>query len=98
MSKLNPSTKGNSMDTTVRLAGGTGAYAAKSSNIDMLRRLVLANLLWEDIAYADGESVSEEISSLIPKCDAVEVAKLAVECREKQKLRHTPLFIAAEMT
>lgn len=98
MSKLNPSTKGNSMDKDVRLAGGTGAYAAKSSNIDMLRRLVLANLLWEDIAYADGESVSEAISSLIPKCNAEDVAKLAVECREKQKLRHTPLFIAAEMT
>lgn len=98
MSKLNPSTKGNSMDKEVRLAGGTGAYAAKQSDIDMLRRLVLANLLWEDIAYADGESVADQIKALIPKCNAEDVAKLAVECREKQKLRHTPLFIAAEMT
>lgn len=98
MSKLNPSTKGNSMDKDVRLAGGTGAYAAKQSDIDMLRRLVLANLLWEDIAYADGESVADQIKALIPKCNAEDVAKLAVECREKQKLRHTPLFIAAEMT
>lgn len=98
MSKLNPSTKGNSMDTTVRLAGGTGAYAAKQSNIDLLRRLVLANLLWEDIAYADGESVANQIKYLIPKCNAADVATLAVECRTKQKLRHTPLFIAVEMT
>ena len=98
MSKLNPSTKGNSMDKDVRLAGGTGAYAAKQSDIEMLRRLVLANLLWEDIAYANGESVADQIKALIPKCNAEDVAKLAVECREKQKLRHTPLFIAAEMT
>jgi len=98
MSKINPSSKGNSMDKNVRLAGGTGAFAAKQTDIALLRRLVLANLLWEDIAYADGISVSNQISELIPKCAPQEVADLAVECRTMQKLRHTPLFIAAEMT
>ena len=98
MSKLNPSTKGNSKDTTVRLAGGTGEFAAKQSDIGTLRRLVLANLLWEDIAYADGDSVSAQISALIPKCNPQQVADLAVESRVEQKLRHTPLFIVAEMT
>ena len=98
MSKLNPSTKGNSKDTTVRLAGGTGEFAAKQSDIGTLRRLVLANLLWEDIAYADGDSVSDQISALIPKCNPQQVADLAVESRVEQKLRHTPLFIVAEMT
>lgn len=98
MSKLNPSSKGNSMDLNVRVAGGTGAHAAKQSNIELLRRLTLANLLWEDIAYADGKSVSDEIATLIPRCNPEDVANLAVECRVKQKLRHTPLFIVSEMT
>ena len=98
MSKINPSSKGNSMDKNVRLAGGTGAFAAKQTDIALLRRLVLANLLWEDIAYADGDSVSDQIAELIPKCDPRAVADLAVECRTMQKLRHTPLFIASEMT
>ena len=98
MSKVNPPSKGNAVDTTVRLAGGAGAHAAKQSDIAQLRRLVLANLLWEDIAYADGQSVSDSIAALIPKCDPAEVAALAVECRVKQKLRHTPLYIISEMT
>jgi len=98
MSKINPSSKGSSMDKSVRLAGGTGEFAAKQTDIALLRRLVLANLLWENIAYADGESVSDQIAELIPKCDPKEVADLAVECRVMQKLRHVPLFIAAEMT
>lgn len=96
MSKLNPSTKGTDSKSE-RLAGGFGALAAKESNINLLRRATLANLLWEDIAYMDGASVADEIARLIPLCQPEEVYNLAIEAREKQKLRHTPLFIAAEM-
>lgn len=80
-----------------RLAGGFGAKAAKQSNELNLRRAVLANLLWEDIAYMDGKHVSEEIQRLIPLCDPNYVAQLAIEARIMQKLRHTPLFIVSEM-
>lgn len=97
MSKINPLIKPTSKFSEERLAGGFGALAAKQDNISILRRLVLANLLWENIAYADGESVAEEIKKLIPLCDPFEVSKLAVEARTMQKLRHTPLFIASEM-
>ena len=99
MSKLNPTVKRTSEKkaSSVRLAGGAGAVAAAQSNINTLRRAVLANLLWEDLAYVSGRSTADIISELIPKCDPAEVANLAIEARLQQKLRHTPLFIASEM-
>ena len=52
MSKINPNTKPKpKADANVRLAGGAGMAAAIQSNISLLRRVVLANLLWEDNAY-----------------------------------------------
>ena len=98
MSKINPTVKPVSkFDATARLAGGHGMAAAVQSNIALLRRAVLANLLWEDIAYIDGESVTNQIKRLIPLCKAVDVYNLAREARLLQKLRHTPLFLAVEM-
>lgn len=98
MSKINPTIKPVSkFDETARLAGGNGMAAARQSNIGLLRRAVLANLLWEDVAYMDGVSVSKEIQRLIPLCDAGDVYNVAREARILQKLRHTPLFIAVEM-
>lgn len=94
MSKINPTSK---RKTEERLAGGFGNAAASQSNLALLRRAVLANLLWEDIAYQDGKAVSVEIDRLVPLCDPQEVFDLAVEAREKQKLRHTPLYLAAQM-
>lgn len=84
-------------DDTVRLAGGYGVLAAKQGDIALLRRCVLACLLGEDIAYADGHTVKSDIAELIPKVPPEQVFELAVEAREKQKLRHVPLFIASEM-
>ena len=95
--KLNPNIKPTSKLDTERLAGGSGALAAKQSNVALLRRAVLANLLWEDVAYMDGLKVAEEIKRLIPLCPAIDVYNIALEARLMQKLRHTPLFIAVEM-
>jgi hypothetical protein len=97
MSKLNPTIKKSVLDKTERLAGGYGGYAAQQSNYQLLRRITLANLLWENCAYIDGKSISDEIVRLIPLCEANDVANLAIECRLMQKLRHTPLFITVEM-
>ena len=80
-----------------RLAGGTGAKAARQGSEALLRRAVLACLLWEDLAYQDGVSVTQNIASLIPQVDPTSVAELAIECRVEQKLRHVPLFIVKEM-
>lgn len=97
MSKLNPRTKPAPKFDTQRLAGGSGALAARQSNVALLRRAVLANLLWEDVAYMDGVSVANEIKRLIPLCPAIDVYNIALEARLMQKLRHTPLLIAIEM-
>lgn len=97
MSKLNPSLKPTPKVVDERLAGGSGSFAARQSNIALLRRAVLANLLWEDIAYVDGARVAEEIKRLIPLCNAQDVYNIALEARLVSKLRHTPLFIAVEM-
>lgn len=105
MSKLNSTNMTKEMSKTLKtsqtmvgeVAGVDTDTAAKQTNIQLLRRLVLANLLWEDIAYADGKSVTDEIARLIPLCNPEEVASLAIEARQVQKLRHTPLFLATEM-
>ena len=80
-----------------RLAGGGGLKAANQGPEALLRRAVLACLLWEDLAYQDGVSVTQNIASLIPQVDPLKVAALAIECRVEQKLRHVPLFIVKEM-
>ena len=97
MSKINPLVKPTNKFDNERLAGGSGAFAAKQTNIELLKRVTLANLLWENNAYCDGESVAKEIKRLIPLCNAKDVYDLALNTRLMQKLRHTPLFIAAEM-
>lgn len=97
MSKINPLVKTESKFSNERTAGGAGIKAAKQDNISMLRRVVLANLLWEKNAYVDGITTAQQIAELIPKCNAEEVANLAIETRLVQKLRHTPLYIAVEM-
>jgi hypothetical protein len=80
-----------------RLAGGYGPHAARQPEEMQLRRLVMACLLWEDIAYADGQSVAEAIQSLVPKVDPARVAQMAIEARYAQKLRHAPLLLVREM-
>ncbi|MGG6281819.1 TROVE domain-containing protein [Leptolyngbya sp. AN03gr2] len=93
MSKLNPRIK----TPPTYLAGGAGNIAARQSNEQTLRRLVMANLLFEDLTYIDGVSISEEIARLIPEIDPGVVYQIALDARLKQKLRHVPLFIAREM-
>lgn len=84
-------------DRDTQLAGGFGVYAAKQSPETLLRRSVMANLLWEDLFYEDGLSVTNNIKRLVPQVDPDTVFSIAVEARTKQKLRHVPLFIAREM-
>lgn len=91
------STNKKSVVETPRLAGGFGAKAARQSNEQELRRLVLSCLLWEDIAYASGNEVTNSIKAIIPKIDPQVVADIAVEARFQQKLRHVPLLLCREM-
>lgn len=74
-----------------------GAPARAISPELQLRRSVLACLLWEDQFYEDGVEIAGRIGELVPKVPAARVAALAVEAREKMKLRHAPLLVLREM-
>jgi hypothetical protein len=62
-----------------------------------LRRSVMACLLWENTFYEDGKDIAQRIADLVPKVDPDKVAEIAIEAREKMKLRHVPLLIVREM-
>jgi 60 kDa SS-A/Ro ribonucleoprotein len=74
-----------------------GAPARNISPELELRRSVLACLLWEEQFYEDGVEISGRIQSLVPRVKAEAVASLAVEARDKMKLRHVPLLLVREM-
>lgn len=95
--KTNKKARDYRTNKDVRLAGGYGQYAANSTAEQDLRRLVLANLLWEDNFYVNGRTISEQIAELVPLVAPGTVADLACEARSEQKLRHVPLFLAREM-
>jgi hypothetical protein len=74
-----------------------GAPARHISAEQELRRSVLACMLWENQFYEDGVAIAGRIRELVPKVAAEKVAALAVEAREKMKLRHAPLLLVREM-
>ncbi|MEY3239455.1 MAG: hypothetical protein RIR11_893 [Bacteroidota bacterium] len=97
MSKLNPIVKRLFRFSDEHTAGGFGVLAARQTPIAHLRRLTLAGLLWEDNFYVDGAAAADQIATLVPQCDPDAVIDLAIECRIKQKLRHTPLFLLIQL-
>lgn len=74
-----------------------GAKASHINPEQQLRRSVMACMLWEKQFYEDGESIADRIAKTIPLVKPEIVAEIAIEAREKMKLRHTPLFIVREM-
>ena len=84
-------------NSEVRLAGRFGAPSANQEAEALLRRSVMASLLFEGLFYEDGVSNAENVKALIPQVDPVTVSKIAIEARHEQKLRHMPLFIVNEM-
>jgi len=62
-----------------------------------LRRSVLSCMLWEREFYEEGAEVAERIAALVPQVRPEVVAALAVEARERMKLRHVPLLLVREM-
>lgn len=74
-----------------------GAVACVIDAEKELRRSVMACMLWEDQFYEDGQSIADRISSLIKQVQPEAVARIAVEAREKMKLRHVPLLLAREL-
>lgn len=71
---------------------------AKHINPELqLRRSVMSCMLFEKEFYEDGESIAARIADTIKQVRPETVAAIAVEAREKMKLRHVPLFLVREM-
>ena len=62
-----------------------------------LRRTVMANMLFEDSFYESGEDSATRIKALIKKVSFEDAAQIAIDAREKMKLRHVPLLIVREL-
>ena len=86
-----------SINRLIRVFTREGAPAKAFKPEQELRRSLLNFLLWEDQFYEDGVSIAERIGALVPHVAPEKVAALAVEAREKMKLRHAPLLLVREM-
>ena len=62
-----------------------------------LRRLTMANMLFEDQFYIDGASTAELLAKYVKMVDPKSVQAIAREAREQFKLRHVPLQIMREL-
>lgn len=74
-----------------------GAKASHINPTEELRRTVMACMLWESGFYESGEDVADRIKRLVPLCKPEDVAAMAVEARDKQRLRHAPLLLVREL-
>jgi 60 kDa SS-A/Ro ribonucleoprotein len=74
-----------------------GAPAARMTPLQALRRSVMSCFLWEREFYEDGQEIATRIGDLVAKCDPVDVARVAVECRNVAYLRHVPLLLLCHL-
>jgi len=73
------------------------ASTAVLSPAQQLRRTVMACMLFEDSFYESGEEAAKRMQDLIKKVPFDDAAQIAIDAREKMKLRHAPLFLMREM-
>src|SRR5512142_3420586 len=95
--KGGPMARLNLLNLNFGLRTHEGAPARHISPELQLRRSVLACMLWESQFYEDGVEIAGRIRDLVAKVEPARVAALAVEAREKMKLRHAPLLLVREM-
>lgn len=74
-----------------------GAQAARTNAEQQLRRAVMACMLWESEFYEDGEEIGKRIAALAAALPFEKVAAIAVEARERMKLRHAPLWLTVAL-
>ena len=74
-----------------------GAQAARMNAEQALRRSVMACMLWEDEFYEDGQEIGKRIATLAAGLPFAKVAAVAIEAREKMKLRHAPLWLTVAL-
>lgn len=82
---------------TAPISTHEGATAVRITPEKQLRRLVMANMLWEDTFYVDGKEIGEQIADAVAKVKPEVAQKTAIEARTQMKLRHVPLWIVRNM-
>lgn len=90
MSKFN--TRKTGFDSGI-IAGKLTDTAGKYSDDELLRRVTLANMLFESDYYQPADEIMKQIEDLCYKVEGEKIIELALECRFEQKLRHTPLWL-----
>ena len=74
-----------------------GATVRGITDVQRLRRSVLANLLWENNFYEDGVDNAARIVDLASKVKPKVVSDLAIEARTVHGLRHVPLLLLLDL-
>jgi len=85
------------LNKIVRAFTYEGAKATRFTPEMELKRALMNCLLWEDQFYEDGVAIADRIKALVPLVEPAKTATLAIEARERMKLRHAPLLVAREM-
>jgi 60 kDa SS-A/Ro ribonucleoprotein len=84
----------NASSTAITHQGGP---AKREDGYPALRRTVLTCLLWENTFYETGSRIAARIAELVPQVPPAQVAALAVEARDRMKLRRAPLLLVREL-
>lgn len=74
-----------------------GGKAKHITDEQALRRSLMCCMLWEDQFYEEGAEISKRIAALVGKVKPRFAYDLAIEARNKMKLRHAPLWVANAM-
>lgn len=81
----------------VKTTNAAGTVVNAISAEKQLRRLTMANMLWENQFYIDGETNAQILANVVKRVDPKLAQSVALEAREKFKLRHVPLLIMREL-
>lgn len=71
-----------------------GTPAKRLTDMQALQRAMASCLLWEDQFYENGEAIADRIKRLSLAVDPTQAAEIAVDARNRYKLRHAPLWVA----
>ena len=89
--------KTRSLFSTGTIAGKTTPAAGKYTPEQALRRVTMANLLWESTYYQSADTIMARMEELIPQVTPEVIVQLALETRFEQRLRHTPIYLALQL-
>ncbi len=71
----------------------TSKAVGRYTNLQLLRRVTMANILFESAYYQTSDVIMTQIENLVKLVRAEDIVDLAVEIRERHGLRHTPLWL-----